>query len=149
MGQVALPAEQIAAKLPFEGLDRTAKGRLGNVALFRSSCKVQGPGNCQEITYLMHFHGTAKRLWNQQCQAHFFVAQDRRKIAFRFPNVAQESLNFALIRACLEHSRRLTLGSREAHGPHTGAHLMCTQACRAVLCDLAGHERSHAAEYLK
>src|SRR5271166_1916015 len=62
MRQIPLTPEQIAAEFLFEGFYCAAQGWLGDMALLSSSCKIQGPGNCQEISNLMHFHWNSPTL---------------------------------------------------------------------------------------
>ena len=53
-----LTAEQIAAKLAFQELDRARQRRLRDIALLRRAREIQRPRDGQKIPDLVHFHLT-------------------------------------------------------------------------------------------
>jgi hypothetical protein len=54
----ALAAEQVAAELRLELLDRARQRGLGHVAVVSGAREVQQPSDGKEIPDLMHFHGS-------------------------------------------------------------------------------------------
>jgi len=65
-GEVALAAEQLAAKLLLEPLDRARQRRLGNVALLRRPREVERARRTEKIADLVHFHRMRTLHWRTE-----------------------------------------------------------------------------------
>src|SRR5271157_3060851 len=91
MRQIPLTPEQIAAEFLFEGFYCAAQGWLRDMALLSSSCKIQGPGNCQEISNLMHFHWNSPTLMEPGAPTLSYRCARRQQLRISgFPNLRKE-----------------------------------------------------------